>query len=390
MFDGRLARWFLALLPLGLLALLLVAIVELEPAERLRGDAPPVEELVFERVVLDSGGIEARVLNDGPDPVTIAQVMVDEAYWSFTQDPEGPLDHLDSATVRIPYPWVEGDAHEVVLVTRSGVTFDHPIEVAVETPRPDAALFGLFALIGTYVGVLPVAIGLLWYPLVRRLGRSGLDFVLALTVGLLLFLLVDTFHEGLEASEAVPSSFQGLMLLVFAALAAFLAVDGLGAWLRGRGESSSSPWMVALLIAVGIGLHNFGEGLAIGAAFAIGELALGTLLILGFTLHNTTEGLAIVAPLSDEPTSLPRLFLLGAVAGLPTIGGAWLGGFLYSPIWAAVFLGIGAGAIAQVVVQIGRSMTRERALGDLLATLPVASGLAVGVALMYATGTLVG
>lgn len=390
-------RWGMALLPLVALAVLLLVIVRLDPAGKLRGDVPPVERLVFEKVSLDEKGITARVLNDGPDPVTIAQVMVDDAYWTFTQEPAGELGHLGAATLRIPYPWVEGETHAIRLVSRNGLTFDHTIAVAVETPKPGGRLLGIFALIGLYVGVLPVAIGLLWYPLLKQLGRRGLDFVLALTVGLLVFLFVDALHEGSEAAEAVPGSFQGTVLLVFAALAAYLAIDGFGAWLRGRraGESSSaadggSRAVVALLIAIGIGLHNFGEGLAIGAAFALGELAFGTLLMLGFTLHNTTEGLAIVAPLATERVPLPRLLLLGAIAGLPTIAGAWLGGFLYSPLWAVVFLGVGAGAIAQVVVQITKSMARERGLGELLRSAPVAWGLLAGVVVMYATGTLVG
>ena len=391
-------RWGIALLPLVALAALLVVIVRLDPAAELRGGSPPVEVLAFERVTLDKDLITIRVLNDGPDPVTIAQVMVDDAYWAFTQEPAGELAHLRGATLRIPYPWVEGETHALRLISRNGIAFDHEIAVAVETPRPGGRLFGIFALIGLYVGVLPVAIGLLWYPLMKRLGRRGLDFVLALTVGLLLFLLVDALHEGGEAAEAVPGSFQGALLLVFAAVAAYLAIDGFGAWLRRRGttgasnaaDGRASRLMVALLIAIGIGLHNFGEGLAIGAAFALGELAFGTLLMLGFTLHNTTEGLAIVAPLASERVPLWRLFMLGAIAGLPTIAGAWLGGFLYSPLWAVVFLGVGAGAIAQVVVQITQSMARERGLGELLRSAPVAWGLLAGVVVMYATGTLVG
>jgi zinc transporter ZupT len=386
-------RWAIALLPLVALAALLLLIVRLDPARQLRGDVPPVERLAFERVTLDRGGISARVLNDGPDRVTIAQVMVDDAYWAFTQEPKGALSHLGAATLRIPYPWVEGETHALRLVSRNGITFDHTIAVAVETPRPGGRLLGIFALIGAYVGVLPVAIGLLWYPLMRRLGRRGLDFVLALTVGLLLFLLVDALHEGQEAAEAVPGSFQGLVLLVFAAAAAYLAIDGFGGWLRrrrGGDEARPASAIVALLIAIGIGLHNFGEGLAIGAAFALGELAFGTLLMLGFTLHNTTEGLAIVAPLAGERVPLARLLLLGAIAGVPTILGAWLGGFLYTPLWAVLFLGVGAGAIAQVVVQITGSMARQRGMGELLRSAPVAWGLLVGVAIMYATGTLVG
>jgi zinc transporter, ZIP family len=145
----------------------------------------------------------------------------------------------------------------------------------------------------------------------------------------------------------------------------------------------------ALLVAIGIGLHNFGEGLAIGAALALGEAALGSLLIIGFTLHNTTEGLAIVAPLARSRVPLGRLLLLGLIGGVPTIAGAWLGGFLYSPVWSVLFLALGAGAIAQVVVQIARGVAGDRPVGAYLRSGPVMAGLVAGFALMYTTGMLV-
>ena len=385
----RMPLWLLAIGPLALLALLVVAIIELGPADAILGEAPPVEELSVQRVELGEYGFRLAVINDGPDPVTVAQVMVDEAYWSFTLRPDRPLSHLGAAEITIPYPWVEGEAHEIVLVSSSGVTFPHEVEVAVATPRPSGRYFWLFALVGLYVGVIPVALGLAWYPLLRRLGRKGIDFVLALTVGLLLFLLVDTTNEGFEIAGSTPASYQGLALLLFAGLAAYLGLETFGAWMRAR-RAGTPGWTNALLVAVGIGLHNFGEGLAIGAAFALGEAALGTLLILGFTLHNTTEGLAIVAPLSKERAGLGRLVVLGVVAGAPTIVGAWTGGFVYSPIWSVAFLGIGAGAIAQVAVQITRSSAGERPLTGYFREAPVFAGLLAGVCLMYATGLMVG
>lgn len=381
--------WVLALLPLVLLAGLVAAIVGLDPARDLAAGFPPVEELVFERVALSPGEIRATVLNNGPDPVTIAQVVVDEAYWQFAQEPAGALPHLGRAQLTLPYPWVEGEAHELKVVTSTGLTFPHEIAVAVETPRPGAKLVGLFALIGLYVGVLPVAMGLLWYPLMRRLGPAGRDFVLALTVGLLAFLFVDAVVDGLEAGGELAGSYQGKVLFVLVAAFSYLAIEALGAWLARRTKGGLA-WTRALLAALGIGLHNFGEGLAIGAAFALGELALGTLLILGFTLHNTTEGLAIVAPLGATRVGWRQLLGLGLLAGAPTILGAWLGGFTYSLLWSVVFLGIGAGAIAQVALQIARGTAGQRSASELLTSRAVLWGLLAGFGVMYLTGLLVG
>jgi zinc transporter, ZIP family len=388
--------WVLALVPVLLLAVLLFVIVRMGPADAVRGDGyPPVERLTFQRVILEPGAIVVSLMNDGPDPVTIAQVQVDEAYWTFDATNADPLGHLGRTTLRIPYPWVEGETHIVKVLTSTGTPFEHEIPVAVESPTPSARFFGVFTLIGLYVGVIPVAIGLLWFPFLSRLSSRAMDFLLALTVGLLAFLLIDGGHDGFEAAGALPESFQGVVLFVVAAAGAYLLLETTGAWLKARRRKSapgSSAWVLALLIAVGIGLHNFGEGLAIGSAFALGEAALGTLLIIGFTLHNTTEGLAIIAPLARESRRVPitDLIKLGLIGGVPTIAGAWLGGFIYSPVWSVLFLAIGVGAIAQVIVQIVRQMGAGQPAATHLARGPVFAGLATGFAVMYLTGMLVG
>ena len=388
-------RVLLALLPLVLLGALLALIVRSGPADAVRGgNFPPVERLTFQRVTLEPGAIVVSVMNDGPDAVTIAQVQVDDAFWTFTADNGVALGHLGQTRLRIPYPWVDGEAHVVRVLTSTGTAFDHEIPVAVETPTPSARFFGIFTLIGLYVGVIPVIIGLLWFPFMMRMPPRGMDFLLALTVGLLVFLLVDGASEGFEAAGLLPESFQGAVLFALAAAGAYLSLEGIGAWLKGRRRTADTGygWVLAVLIAVGIGLHNFGEGLAIGSAFALGEAALGTLLIVGFTLHNTTEGLAIVAPLARDrrPVALGRLAVLGLIGGVPTIAGAWLGGFVYSPVWSVVFLAVGVGAIAQVVGQIVRQMAREGSVARVLATGPVLAGLFAGFAVMYVTGMLVG
>ena len=260
--------------------------------------------------------------------------------------------------------------------------------VAIETPRPSPRVFGVFTLIGVYVGVVPVALGLLWFPLMKRMGTRGLQFLMALTIGLLAYLFVDASHDGLESAALVPGSLQGPALFVFGASAAYLALDLVGAWLgRRRAQAKAaderpSGWVLAILIAIGIGLHNFGEGLAIGSAFALGELTLGTLLIVGFALHNTTEGLAIVAPLArrGEPAvGVRELATLGLLGGVPTIVGAWLGALVSSPVLSVLFLALGVGGIAQVTRQILMHSAGERGLGAYFRESHVVAGLAAGV-----------
>jgi ZIP family zinc transporter len=393
-----------ALVPLALLAALIAAIVRFDPAARLRPEGmPPVERLHIERTTLAADGIHLTVLNDGPDPVTIAQVTVDDAYWAFRSE-RSELAHLARTRIHVPYPWVAGEAHMVKLLTSTGTPFEHEIPVALETPVATPGQLWAFALIGLYVGVLPVALGLCWFPVIARLGRTGLDVLLAVTIGLLAFLFVDAVQEGFEGALAMAGAFQGTALFLGAAATAYLGLEVTGQWLRRvrarRKEAlqASAGSVLALLIAIGIGLHNFGEGLAIGAAFALGQATLGTLLIVGFTLHNTTEGLAILAPIAKERPSLGLLIRLGLIGGVPTIAGAWLGGFVYSRVAAVLCLGLGAGAIAQVIHQLSAQVgTLPRAAaGGLLpagvrfATAPVMLGLMAGFAVMYATGMLVG
>lgn len=388
--PGRpLIRFGLALLPLALLAVVLVLIVATDAG---LGDrtVPPIETLTVQRVTLpEPGRIELSVINGGPDPVTIAQVLVDEAYWQFTVEPDGTLDRMETATISIPYPWVEGEAHAVTLLSQTGIAFEAEIPVAIESPQADRESVLQFALVGLYVGIVPVSLGLLWYPTLRRLGRGGMNFVLALTVGLLVFLVIDMWEEAHEVALGVAGVFDAAVLIPILAIttAALLAV--IGEALRRRG-AGSGQLPLSYQIATGIGLHNLGEGLAIGAAFALGETALGVFLIVGFTLHNVTEGVGIAAPLVRNRPALWHFVALAAVAGLPAIAGTWIGAFVNAPLWTTVFLAIGIGAILQVIVEVGRLVWRDQAKANEPGlTWTTLGGFAAGLAIMYATALLV-
>ena len=387
--TGGLPTWLLGLGPL-LLILAAIGVFAALGGPGL-GDrrGPPAEELVIERTVLKPGTIALTVRNDGPDAVAIAQAQVNDAFVQFT-GPDSPIGRLKSATVTVRAPWIEGEAYEVVLLTSTGGTIAHEIAVAVETPENDASFFGLMALLGVYVGVIPIALGMLWLPWLRSVPPAALRAIMALTIGLLTFLAIDATLEGFELAGEGAQSFGGAALVPVGAVVAFLLLSGVSSWLTQRRHAAqtagASGAALALLVSVGIGLHNLGEGVAIGAAYAGGALALGAFLVVGFAIHNTTEGLAVVAPIAHVRPSLRRLALLGLIAGAPAVLGAWIGAAAFNASLAAFLFGFGAGAIAQVIVQLAPSLRDED--GRILHPVAVA-GLLAGMALMLATGLLV-
>jgi ZIP family zinc transporter len=387
---GRAPAWVLGLVPLLAIAAMVALLFALGGPGLGERTGPPIEDVAIERTVLRPGEIELTLRNDGADAVEIAQVSVNDGYAPFTASDGRTIGRLGSTTLVVAYPWIEGEAYAITLVTSSGGTIEHEIPVAAETPAADAGFFGLMALLGFYVGVIPVSLGLLWLPFTRRVGAEWLRALIAFTVGLLAFLAVDAALEGLDIAGAGPSAFGGTSLVFLGALIAFLALSGIDAYLRGRRESAASSGAggvyLALMVAIGIGLHNLGEGLAIGSAYASGALALGAFLVVGFAIHNTTEGLAIVAPLTKSKPSFGRLAGLGLIAGAPAILGAWIGAAAYNPSLAALLFGVGVGAILQVIWQLVPSMRDEQ--GRALHTQAVI-GLIAGVLLLYLTGLLV-
>ncbi|HXF53765.1 MAG TPA: metal transporter [Hyphomicrobiaceae bacterium] len=372
-------------LPVGLLGLAAAWLVFADPLKVFDTGAPPVEHLTFERTLLDGEGIHLKVRAGGSEPMRIAQVQVDDAYWAFSQEPPGELARLATAWLHIPYPWVLGEAHKVKVITNTGTAFEHEIAVAVATPEPSANQLLPQALVGTFVGILPVAIGLMLFPVLSRLRQGGIAFVLALTVGLLAFLLVDTVEDAMELAGRTAAAFQGHVMVVVAGLSTFLLLLA-----AGRRHGAPTGLALAGYIALGIGLHNLGEGLAIGAAFAAGAAALGTFLVLGFTLHNVTEGIGIAAPLLKARPTLAHFAGLTLLAGAPAILGMWLGSLAYSPQWSALALAVGAGAILQVIVEVGAYLVRSSGgTTAALSTPATIGGVVLGIAVMYTTGMLV-
>jgi zinc transporter ZupT len=398
----RVPTWALAGALVAVIATVLAGLAVLGSDALPERAGPPIEELAVERTVLRPGTIELRLRNPGPDPVRVAQVAVNDAFADFTSAAD-EIGRLGGGRLTIDYPWQEGSPYIVSMLTETGAVITHEIAAAVQTPEADGSLLGLMALLGTYVGVIPVVLGMLLLPVLRRSGRRWATGLMAFTVGLLAFLAVDGTLEALKTAGESAQAFGGPELLFLGAGLAFLALTAVDRLISGRRDADAggpdgaggpgrarTGWSAALMVSIGIGLHNLGEGLAIGSAYAIGELALGAFLVIGFAIHNTTEGLAIVAPLSGEDRgarpSAPRLLGLGLIAGGPAIVGAFLGATVTSAELATLLLGVGVGAIVQVVVQLTPAL-RDRA-GRILHPVSV-GGLCAGMLALYATSLLV-
>jgi zinc transporter ZupT len=350
--------------------------------------AAPIEDLTFERTILRTGEFEFHVRNTGPEELTLSQVIINDSVWQFTASPGKVIPRLGRAVLTIEYPWVEAEPYNVKFFTSSAIPFETTIDVATTTATPDSGTLLSFTLIGLYVGVIPVFLGMFWFPALRRLGPQALMFLMALTAGLLIYLGIDATAEALELAGEIGSPFQGVGLVGLGIVVTFILLDAIARRQASIGRSESDQRLaIAFMIAIGIGLHNLGEGLAIGAAYSVGAAALGAFLVVGFIIQNITEGLGIIAPVLRDRPSWASLVWMGLIGGAPAIVGAWIGGLSYSQPLAVLFLAIGAGAVFEVVYEIGKLIQKDAVKRPMPVT--IFAGVTVGMLLLYVTGLLI-
>jgi ZIP family zinc transporter len=375
-------------LPMILLAAVIAVFLTTSGAGLHVEPAAPIETATFDQTVLHPNTIQLTLRNTSPQPITIAAVNINDAIWPFTASPSATIPRLGTATFTLDYHWVQGESYALTFFSTNSIAFSTSIPVAAETVMPGGNTLVSYLLIGLYVGVIPVFLGMFWMPALRRLGPRWMMFLMAITAGLLIFLGIDATSEGLELAGEVGGAFQGVGLVGIGIVVTFLLLDAISRRqaLIQRSESEQRL-SLAFMIATGIGLHNLGEGLAIGASYSQGALALGTFLVIGFIIQNITEGLGIIIPVLKDKPSLRNLALLGLIGGAPAILGGLVGGLVYSKVLAVLFLAIGAGAVFEVVYEVAKLIQKDAVKRPM--PMVIFTGITIGMLALYGMGLLV-
>ncbi|MCU4752225.1 metal cation transporter [Halobacteria archaeon AArc-curdl1] len=213
----------------------------------------------------------------------------------------------------------------------------------------------MLSLIGLIAGIVPVAIGMLWFPFIQSLQLRYLHGFIALAGGVLAFIALEMTGEILEHGAMVDSTALAATAALVGIGGTFAVMYGASQWRQGKmAEGEKSGLQIAYLVALALGLHSIGEGLGVGVAFVQGDATLVTLLVLAFIMHNVMEGPTVVAAVAKDHSTPPlhHFAAMGVIAGGPVILGGWIGSLANSDLLAVLFYAIAVGAVIQVLLEV--------------------------------------
>ncbi|MCY3854241.1 MAG: divalent cation transporter [Thaumarchaeota archaeon] len=343
-------------------------------------------KISIEQIDFVESEIRVSVRNTGHIPVNIVMADVNDRIQSANIEPNKKLERFDTALIHIPFEWSKSKPYAIGLTTEDGIRFEKKVESAFYLLKPTFDVVLLLVTLGIYVGIFPILIGFSWLPFMKKF-KKYYSFFLSFTVGLLFFLVIETSVELFDLSQHLDSSFNSTTLILIIILLTAFGLYHLDYNVINRNQSGlkRSSIAISLMISVGIGLHNFGEGIIIGTSINLGKIALGNFLVIGFALHNITEGFAISTPLTKENLLVKYLFVLLPIAGLPTIFGLLVGGFTNSLIVNIIFISLGIGSISYVILTIMKWINKQY----FILNKDITTGISSGMCIMYIISIIV-
>lgn len=205
--------------------------------------------------------------------------------------------------------------------------------------------------LGAIAGLLPIYLGIgLALLILKYVSRSLEGFLVGIATGVLVYLFFDLMHEAVEETGA--RDFLSWIIFLGSLLVGYIGLVAIEQRQQGRHRTEPSKLFLPYMISLGMGLHNLGEGLAIGASFSQGQWVLSGLLIIGFALHNGTEGFAIVGASGKTKPAFPDVIKMGLLAGLPTCLGTVISGLTVSHYFIIAFFALAAGSLLFVIFSL--------------------------------------